>query len=92
MMLAIQGRFMMCVADGICFLCLCAGYGGNVSLRVAGCRAKRKAGFFPGPGWSALCQGNHMQGKRDFPCQLPGTGESTPESKAAEETIWELTK
>lgn len=66
----------MSVAYGICFLCLCAGYGGCVSLSVTGCRARRKAG----PGWSVLPQVNHMQGKGVFPC--PGSPKA-PEHKAA---------
>lgn len=80
----------MSVANGVCFLCLCAGYGGCVLLSVTGCRARRKAG----PGWSVLPQVNHMLGKRVFPC---------PGSPKAQETVlqstrqqglraWELTK
>ena len=94
MELAIQGRFTTCVADGICFLCLCAGYGGCISLRVAGCRARRKAGCFPGPGWSVLCQVNHMQGKGVFP--YPGSPKA--QERALQSTrqqrlrMWELNK
>lgn len=77
-MLAIQGRFTMCVADGICFICFCESYGGCILLRVTGCRATRKAGCLPDPGWSVLrhvlhhTQVNHMQRKGFFsPC--PGS-------------------
>lgn len=76
---------MMCVADGSCFLCLCAEYDGCILLRVAACRAKRKMSYFSGPGYSVLCQVNHMQGKGfSSVLELWGIGESTLECKTAE--------
>lgn len=93
-MLANQGRFTMCVADGICFLSLFAGYGGCILLRVAGCRARRKAGCFPGPGWFVLCQVNHMQGKGVFPCPGSPKAQETALQRARQQRlrVWELTK
>lgn len=46
---------------------VCEGYSGCVSLRVSGCRARRKTVCFPGPGWSVLYQVNYMQRKVVFP-------------------------
>lgn len=90
MVLAIQGRFMMCVADGICLLCLHAEYLSCISLRVTGCWARRKAGYFSDPGWSV----NHMQGKAAFPCPGgPKAQEGALQSARQHRmTVWELTR
>lgn len=55
-------------------------------MRVAGCRARRKAGCFTGPGWSVPFQVNQVQGKGFLLC--PGSPKvyrkSIPEHKAVQ--------